>query len=52
MSKAKLFLDSSALFAGIASPSGGGRALIRHAWRYFRLAARPADRRISQLNTC
>ena len=28
MSKAKLFLDSSALFAGIASPSGGGRALM------------------------
>jgi len=28
MSRAKLFLDSSALFAGIASPSGGGRALL------------------------
>ena len=28
MSKAKLFLDSSALFAGIASPSGAARVLL------------------------
>jgi predicted nucleic acid-binding protein len=28
MSKAKLFLDSSALFAGIASPSGAERVLL------------------------
>lgn len=28
MSKARLFLDSSSLFAGIASPSGAGRVLL------------------------
>ena len=28
MSKAKLFLDSSALFAGIASPNGAARVLL------------------------
>ena len=28
MSKARLFLDSSALFAGVASPSGAARVLL------------------------